>query len=491
MDKRILTWDKAGARWVKVYRGRKWYGVRGVKKSDKQAYQKAVSEFQAWKQIADTDVDAHKPHAEQYSKAIALRQAMVNWLLLERDNQEQFNTFMTIEQDGKDPEVISIKSVGGATYNEEYDRLVKEIDRLKLDFARLTPPELDKTGTLTTDPLALRSIAERDFWLENIDALRSHNRWIGTTEHAKTVGANLDDFLAEKQREAESGQIAYGWFAVIRYHLEYVRKLFGEVAVENVNANLLTAYHGHLLDTIKAGTITTTYAKGLLATMKSFVRWLYMSEVIDIPPRNLAKLKITVDDPTITTLTIEEIKALLQEATDRTRLYVLLMANCGMTGKDISDLTPDQIDWQDGRVIRKRSKTKREKNVPVVNYKLWRATFDLLKRYGKQNGERIFVNKNGQPLRRWEEKENGKPRNVDNVRDAWRKLAKKTGIRKSLKLLRSTSSSTLAKHETYGQFAFLFLGHSPKTTAERHYIQVPQALFDNAITWLGKEYGIT
>jgi hypothetical protein len=47
----------------------------------------------------------------------------------------------------------------------------------------------------------------------------------------------------------------------------------------------------------------------------------------------------------------------------------------------------------------------------------------------------------------------------------------------------------LAGHPTYGQFAFLFLGHSPKTTAEKHYIKVPQDLFDDAVRWLGKQYG--
>ena len=33
-----LTYDRLGQRWVKVYRGRKFYGQRGVRKSDRNAY---------------------------------------------------------------------------------------------------------------------------------------------------------------------------------------------------------------------------------------------------------------------------------------------------------------------------------------------------------------------------------------------------------------------------------------------------------------------
>jgi integrase len=492
MDKRILTWDKAGARWKKIYRGRVWYGERGARKTDKSAYQQAVNAFHEWKTTADTDIDAHRPHADQYRQAIAQRQAMVNWLLLERDNQEQYDQRIERLKNPRNAyeRVTAVDWGNPLTYSHEHDGLVREIDHLKTDFARLNPPELDTPETLNVSPIANRPLLERDFWIQNVKALQSHNRWIGVTDHAKTIGANLDDFLAVKKRQADSGQIAYGWSSVMRYHLEYFRRYAGEMAVENANANLLSGYHGHLLDTIRAGTITTTYAKGLLATLKTFVRWLWESEVIEQLPRNLGTLRITADIPTIKTLTTGEIKTLLTEATERTRLFILLMLNTGMTGKDISDLIPNEVEWTIGRVTRKRSKTKREKNVPVVSYRLWQATFDLLKQYGSRKGERVFHNKTGQPLRRWSEKDNGKPRNVDNVRGVWAKLTERTGIRKPLKLLRTTSASTLAKHMEYGRFAFLFLGHSPKTTAERHYVQVPQDLFDKAILWLGKELGI-
>ena len=133
-----------GSRWKKIYRGRVWYGQRGAKKTDTQAYQVAVNSFQEWKQTADADADAHKPHADQYHQAIGQRQAMLQWLLLERDNREEFDAFITINHADGRTETISGASVGLPTYDQEHDRLVGEIDRLKTDFARLNPPELDR-----------------------------------------------------------------------------------------------------------------------------------------------------------------------------------------------------------------------------------------------------------------------------------------------------------------------------------------------------------
>jgi integrase len=349
---------------------------------------------------------------------------------------------------------------------------------------------LDEPGRLPVHPLQYRGHNERRIWFERLDALKAHEQWTGTTDHAKTIDANLDQFLATKKQQANSKQIAYGWYDVLSHHLEHFRKFAGAVGVENLNANLLANYHSHLLTEIQAGKITSTYAKGLLGSVKSFVRHLWEREVLESLPRNLNKLQIDADAPSINTLTPTEIRTLQDKATEKTRLYILLMLNTGMTGKDISDLDAKEVDWRAGRIIRKRSKTKREKSVPVVNYKLWPETFRLLKKYGNRKGEHVLLNSRGLPLRRWEEAPNGKTRNANGVLKAWQRLIDATGVRKPLKLLRKTSATALASHATYGQFAFLFLGHAPQTTAEKHYVRVPQDLFDEAITWLGQHFGI-
>jgi integrase len=465
-----------------------WYGKRGVKKTDKVAHQQAVNSFNEWKTTADADVEAHKPHADQYTIAISNRQAMLDWLMHERDNEAEYD-HPTIEITRNNETETIYLPLRGATFQKEHDTLTEEIRRLKIDFARTNPPELDSPATLPVDPLAHRPLVERDFWRANLKALRQHEKWTGATEHARTIGANIDTYLATKKQQAAAGQIKIGWFVVIGYHLEHFRRYVGEISLEHANGNLLATYHANLLGEIQAGKITNTYAKGILASVKTFFRWLWEVEAIENLPRNLAKLQIAADTPSIKTLSVDEIKTLLTEASGRTLAYILLMLNCGYTGIDISDLSPAEIDWEMGRITRKRSKTKGEKNVPIVSYPLWGATFDLLKQYGNRKGERVFLNKSGKPLERWTEQDTRR-RNVNNVRGVWSKLTKRLGMRKPLKLCRKTSASMLAQHEVYGQFAFLFLGHTPKTTAERHYVQTPQAMFDKAVMWLGEQYGI-
>ena len=63
--------------------------------------------------------------------------------------------------------------------------------------------------------------------------------------------------------------------------------------------------------------------------------------------------------------------------------------------------------------------------------------------------------------------------------------------RKPLKLLRKTGSSKLAEHPAYKYYAQYYLGHSPKTIADRHYVQPSQVEFDQAIQWLGSQFGFS
>jgi hypothetical protein len=99
--------------------------------------------------------------------------------------------------------------------------------------------------------------------------------------------------------------------------------------------------------------------------------------------------------------TAEEFRAGLDAATGQLRLHLLLMANCGFTQEDISDLLDTEVDWRAGRITRKRSKTHDHSNVPVVNYKLWPPTFALLKEY-RSGRERVMLTASGKCWKRKE-----------------------------------------------------------------------------------------
>ncbi|MGZ0173119.1 MAG: hypothetical protein ACKVHE_26600 [Planctomycetales bacterium] len=79
---------------------------------------------------------------------------------------------------------------------------------------------------------------------------------------------------------------------------------------------------------------------------------------------------------------------------------------------------------------------------------------------------------------------------IDNVASAFARLRRKTGIKKSLKYFRKTSATLLKSNKDYRGLDVLFLGHAPATVAERHYTQAPQLLLNEALAWLGQQYGI-
>ena len=105
-----------------------------------------------------------------------------------------------------------------------------------------------------------------------------------------------------------------------------------------------------------------------------------------------------------------------------------------------------------------------------------------------------MTNAKGGPLRSWGIKPNGKTGNLDNIRSSYERLLRKMEIKKpdrrTFKIFRKSAASELAKHKVYGQFAQFFLGHSPKTIADKHYVRPSDELFDEAIEWLGQQYAI-
>lgn len=153
------------------------------------------------------------------------------------------------------------------------------------------------------------------------------------------------------------------------------------------------------------------------------------------------------------------------------------------------------MDWAKGRVIRKRSKTRNSRSVPTIEYPLWTETFNLLTKYGKREGERVLRNENGRPLK-VEELRNGKIARIDNIAVAYHWLYTKLKMKgllkakKPLKLLRKTSPSLLQKNAAYAHCAAHFLGHAPRSIADKHYVAIDQATFDKAVLWLGEEYGV-
>jgi integrase len=160
-----------------------------------------------------------------------------------------------------------------------------------------------------------------------------------------------------------------------------------------------------------------------------------------------------------------------------------------MTQKDISDLVHSEVDWEKGRINRKRSKTKTSDNVPTVSYLLWPETKELLLKHRSQQASGpVLLNTRGEPLLTVRISNDGKYSKMDNIRNAYDRLRRKTKIDKPFKCLKKTSASLLRDHEESSSIVGLFLGHAPRDVSERYYAAAPQQLLDRAILWLRDHY---
>jgi hypothetical protein len=83
----------------------------------------------------------------------------------------------------------------------------------------------------------------------------------------------------------------------------------------------------------------------------------------------------------------------------------------------------------------------------------------------------------------------GKRYKVDAIKSNYVHLQQALKITSPMKLLRKTSATLIESHELYGRYKHHFLGHSPRSIADRHYAAPSSDLFDVIVAWLGDQYG--
>ena len=149
----------------------------------------------------------------------------------------------------------------------------------------------------------------------------------------------------------------------------------------------------------------------------------------------------------------DELQLFVKMASEKTALYLLLMANIGATQKDLADLHPSEVSWGSGRITRKRSKTEEYDTVPEVNYKLWPSTLKLLRKHGLREGEHVLLNEKGGLLVESDIRDDEKEKRNDCVRSAYNRLVTKLKNRtlipedfsKTLTDIRNTGADSLKR----------------------------------------------
>jgi integrase len=302
----------------------------------------------------------------------------------------------------------------------------------------------------------------------------------------RTVTAQVDGWKNLLHDACQAGQLSVGRYdAYCRNIGNFVAWIGPETAIDAIDEARLEAFFSHLSGKVGAGDYSPQYAHTLLMTARQFISRLAARKLIPLPG-NIRDRRFRFNHSVaagIETFTAEEVRALLEAAPERMRLYLLLMLNCGMYQNDIAELRQQEVDWKKGTITRVRSKT-RERKGPVVTYKLWPETFALLEKH-RAEGELVLTTERGKPLVTYSLEE-GRFARYDVVQSAWNRLSEKMGakIRLSMKHLRKTSASLLGEHPHYKFYATHFLADSPRHMTEKHYVKPSDAEFFEALDWL-------
>ena len=300
-----LTYDKIGKRWKKKYKGQTFYGKRGVQKSDTAAYQQALGEFEEWRGKRGKPGTYDKPNGKSYKIAIELREEMLRFCELEKLE----NYSLTKEYEilfGIEPKPVSLA--------KWHDRLTGELQWLRKNLARANPPPLGQDKAPEKFPLINAPAAEQSYWLERISALRTHDRWVEVPNRAQTVAANIDKHLEARLLDAQTGQIKPQRYENIKNWLTIFKGWVGNVPIEQFSGSHLKDFKEHLLRKMQKGEYSSSYAQSILNEAKLFANWLYDSEIIDKPLRQLRKLSISIEQTPPKTLSTDSVKQIIANA---------------------------------------------------------------------------------------------------------------------------------------------------------------------------------
>ncbi len=391
--------------------------------------------------------------------------------------------------------------------NAWWEKKLAEITNVKWQ-SEITPEQWQKLDHVRDVAKLLTANAQ----LESYKTLMGIGNLDGLSSLAHQVESSLNDsvptdrsvsglsklWIQQKQDEARKGIRSADGADNERIALEhFVKFVGGSSPLEFITFDVWHRWYIHCESQIvkndedkKTGWSADTAAK-VFRTARTFVDFCIERGALEAIPRNLhKKYRFERPNPEIVIFTNDEIKKLLNGATGQLKLHLHLMLNCGFTQKDISDLRHDEIDLKKGVITRRRSKTRKKANTPLVSYRLWPETVELLRRYISTDPVMALLTTTEKKWVRKELDENGKLTKSDNIATNMQHLRKKTGVKKSLKHFRKTSATQLKGEPRFRGIEVFFLGHSPQSIADKNYAKESQTLLNEAIDWLRIRYGL-
>ena len=284
-------------------------------------------------------------------------------------------------------------------------------------------------------------------------------------------------WLQKRQRQTEQGELSLKQWsedtAKLKVFRDFLRTNYPQVIyVDEISPSMLNLYRAKQWEFLDSGgehQIGKTTLKKRLDAVRKWLLWLVDQNILKELPKDLSSYsRVRLDKPVPMFWTVDEIKLLLNRASERTKLYIMMSLNLGYTQRDIATLEANMVDWDTGIITRDRQKS----GVPS-KAKLWPSTLSLLQKHRspKKSGP-LLLDQNGTSLYVEKINSNGKLVTNDCISFAFNRLktAKKTGLagdKRGFKHFRKTAANEIEKVRP--DLTGLFLAHS-EPGMKRHYV---------------------
>lgn len=462
----LMNWQPDKNRWRKMFKG-KWYFVTPRELNCHQTKEASWKKANQWWQnkLSSLSAPSLDPASTVLLQALESRGSVREGIAYLNAIHEQGKAagivlkLLTLDDELAVPDDSDVvpNALSAAERLADGESINKQVVRYAVNYGTFEAPTEEKT------------VAK----LKNITARLASDPPV---EQERSVGYHFDQWQAFQLSSSKSASRK----KMNIHMLKFFKDFMGNVDVDQINEACLLAYYNYL---ICERDWEGSYKKRVFSIAIKFIHYLYELRLIELP-RNLKSDIFSFEeqnDP-IVVVPDEDLRVFYQAATGQTKLHILLMLNCGMAAKDINDLRDTEVDWQNGTITRKRSKTRHQKNAPQVTYYLWNETFNLLK-YFRSNQEYVLLTQTG---RRWITTSISENQYVhsNSISSNFKWLSQKTGIKITPQNLRVKGGSKLAEHSSYKFYGQYFLAQAPNTVANAHYIKPSDAEFRESLLWL-------
>lgn len=335
--------------------------------------------------------------------------------------------------------------------------------------------------------------AANEWWLKTLYLLKENPKSLPDQTSQPTTAPGTDwltVFDSWKKQQSINPKSPARIFSNIKMARFFIDFVGAKNSVARLNEKTWLDFSAHIHSLRAEKRIGANYLTRIQKTACWLVRFAWETRFLPDLPRNLNQrhLFLQTEKTEITVFRIRDILAFFHQATGQTRLHLLLMLNCGFSAVDVSNLQEKEINWEDRTISRKRSKTKSHEGVPTITYPLWPSTYDLLQKH--RSGEStVLLTKAG---KEWVSRsyENGKYHHSDSIASNFRRICAAAGVKIYPRGLRATAATNLARHPMFKFYCEHYLGHSPRTIANAHYVKPSIEEFRDAIFWLGGRFGV-